>query len=196
MHASCFRVHHAVLNSVHLGASGCMRSAPGSTSLYSIQYTRVLPGARRVLPGASRVLLGASRVLPGASRVLPGACAVLPCLQVLHPNVYGESTEAQGVSPSVHTVLGALQGLTPRLCVALSYGQTALRGQSAFHRPRSARRMYAACVVSTQCGLHPRSARCVRVARVARSWRALCARGVRCALCASQSIRENIFDSA
>src|SRR5216684_7841465 len=113
MHASCFRVHHAVLNSVHLGASGCMRSAPGSTSLYSIQYTRVLPGARRVLPGASRVLPGASRVLPGASRVLP-------CLRLLHPNVYGESTEAQGVSPSVHTVLGALHSLTPRQCVAAS----------------------------------------------------------------------------
>src|SRR5258708_29825033 len=125
VHAVCSRKHLAVLNSVHqgasgcttcasgciAGASGCMRSAPGSTSLYSIQYTRVLPGASRVLP----------------------------YLRVLHPNVYGESTEAQGVSPSVHTVLRALQVLTARPCVALSTGQTALRGQSAFHRPRSAR---------------------------------------------------------
>ncbi len=68
MHASCFRVHDAVLNSVHLGTSGCMRSAPGSTALYSIQDTRVLPGARRVLPGARPVLPGACGLLPEAPR--------------------------------------------------------------------------------------------------------------------------------
>src|SRR5258708_32397863 len=84
--------------------------------------------------------------------------------------VYGEFTEAHGVSTSVHTVLRALQGLTPRLCVAPSTGQTALRGQSAFHRP-------VVHVVCTQRASCRHSAGCIRVARVVRTWRGVTSLG-------------------
>ena len=54
MHDACFRVHGPVLNSVQLGASRCTRRASGCTTLYSIQYTSVLPGACGLLPEAPR----------------------------------------------------------------------------------------------------------------------------------------------
>src|SRR5258708_14497283 len=154
-------------------------------TVYSIQYTSVLPGACGLLPEAPRCTQFSTpgcfrvhdvcfRVHDVCFRVHRGCFRVhAACFPVYESSirmVYGEFTEAQGVSTSVHTVLRALQGLTPRLSVALSTGQTALRGQSAFHRP-------VVHVVCTQRASCRHSAGCIRVARIVRTWRALRARG-------------------
>jgi len=55
VYGACSRKYPAVHNSGHRGSSGCTRLAPGSTPLYTIQDTGVLPGMRGVLPGVRRV---------------------------------------------------------------------------------------------------------------------------------------------